>query len=95
MKERRFNLSFGAGRIVEEAEAACPDLSPVIQLLEFDDGTRALRFAHYHGPRFGRDPLVLKEDEIPAVREALAGAAQVRALLARLLAEPRTTRRRR
>lgn len=82
---RRFKLTFGEGRIVAEASAPCPDLTVVIQLLEFDDGARALRFAHYHGPRFGRDPLVLREEEIPAVRAALDDVPEVRALLSRLL----------
>lgn len=84
-REKRFNLTFGSGRVVEEAEASCADLNPVVQLLEFDDGRRALRFAHYHGPRFGRDPLVLREEEIPALREAVRDAPAVRALLRKLL----------
>jgi hypothetical protein len=79
---RPFSLHWGSGWIVEEATYAGPHHEPSIQLLQFDDGSLAVRFCYYdHAGRFQRNPLVLGPDEIAGLREALAGTPRLRALL--------------
>lgn len=87
---RRFTMSWGGGRIVEEASIRCPHWEPTIQLMEYDDGHRALRFAYYHGPRFGRGPMILDEVDLERMGRALAATPQLRAMLQRLVTAGRT-----
>lgn len=84
---RAANSWWGEGEVVEETFLPAPEpaAEPCLQLIRFADGRRAIRFAHYHGRRWGRDPLVVVEDEIEDLRKALREAPQLRALLGRLL----------
>jgi hypothetical protein len=47
--------------VIEETHLPVPEpvAEPCLQLVRFEDGKLGLRFAHYHGRRWGRDPLVL------------------------------------
>ena len=44
---RPFSLHWGNGRIVEEATYAGQHHQPSLQLLEFEDGSAAVRFCYY------------------------------------------------
>jgi len=87
---RKFSLHFGSGIVAEEATYSGEFHEPTIQLLEFQggemDGQVLLRFCSYtHKGSFMRDPLLLNEDDIAALREAIAGTPRIKALLQRLV----------
>lgn len=91
-KPKSFALHWGTGVIAEEVQITTEHHRPTIQLLEFTDGaakgTREIRFCFYdHRGRFQRSPLIVDEADIPALRSALAGAPELKRLLARLFAE--------
>ena len=88
---RKFSLHFGSGEVAEEATYDGEHHQPTIQLLDFQEGDAAgtvmLRFCSYN-PRgqFMRDPLLLSDDDLAALREALQATPRIRELLRRLLA---------
>ena len=79
---RPFALHWGSGRIVEEAAYDGQHHEPSLQLLEFEDGSLSLRFCYYdHAGRFQRSPLIVGNDEVAGLRNALAGVPRLRSLL--------------
>lgn len=83
---RPFSLHWGSGEIVEEAVAEGPYHNPSIQLLQFEDSSTALRFCYYsHDGRFQRSPLILGDDTIEGLRQAIAANPRLRALLRHLV----------
>ncbi|MDO8612214.1 MAG: hypothetical protein Q7R32_05245 [Dehalococcoidia bacterium] len=83
---RPFSLHWGNGRIVEEATHAGEHHQPSLQLLEFEDGSAAVRFCYYdHAGRFQRSPLIVSNDEIAGLKDALAAAPRLRSLLRELV----------
>lgn len=91
---RPFSMPWGNGEIVEEATAVGQYHEPAIQLLRYEDGSLSIRFAHYdHSGRFQRSPLMISTDTVAALRRSLATTPRLRALLAKLTAEPPKRRR--
>jgi len=89
---RPFTMPWGSGVVAEEASYGGEWHQPCIQLLEYMDGdavgTVSVRFCSYtHDGRFQRNPLMVGEDDIEGLREALQGAPRLRNLLRRLLEE--------
>jgi hypothetical protein len=87
---RKFSLHFGSGVVAEEATYSGEFHEPTIQLLDFTDGEAAgsitLRFCSYnHRGQFMRDPLLLSEADLEALREAVRQTPRIRALLQRLV----------
>lgn len=87
---RPFELHFGKGVIAEEATFSGEYHEPSIQLLDFTEGPAAgsssIRFCYYdHAGRFQRSPLLLADDQVDQMREALAGTPRLRELLRRLV----------
>ena len=83
---RPFSLHWGDGNIVEEAAYAGQHHQPSLQLLEFEDGSAAVRFCYYdHAGRFQRSPLIVSNDEIAGLKDALAAAPRLRSLLRELV----------
>ncbi len=79
---RPIALHWGSGHIVEEAAYDGQHHEPSLQLLEFEDGLLSLRFCYYdHAGRFQRSPLIVGNDEVAGLRNALAGAPRLRSLL--------------
>jgi len=79
---RPFDLHWGRGVIAEEATYVAEHHEPAIQLLEFEDGSLSVRFCYYdHAGRFQRSPLVVNNDEIEGMRNALAKTQRLRELL--------------
>jgi hypothetical protein len=79
---RPFSLHWGDGNIVEEATYAGEHHEPSLQLLEFADGSLAVRFCYYdHAGRFQRSPLIVNKDEVVGLRMALAGAPRLKSFL--------------
>ena len=84
---RPFSLHWGDGKIVEEASAEGPYHNPAIQLLEFEDGSLAMRFCYYsHDGRFQRSPLILDGEAVEGMREAVARNPRLKQLLTTLVA---------
>lgn len=83
---RPFSLHWGGGNIVEEAVVEGPHHNPSVQLMEFEDGALALRFCYYsHDGRFQRSPLILGDDTIDGLRQAISNNPRLKALLQRLI----------
>lgn len=87
---RKFSLHFGSGVVAEEATCSGEHHQPTIQLLDFQEGEAAgsvlLRFCSYnHRGAFMRDPLLMSESDIAALREALQKTPRIRELLRRLV----------
>ena len=87
---RPFSLHFGEGVIAEEATFEGPHHVPAFQLLEFTGGDAAghssIRFCYFNKTgQFQRSPLLLDEEGIDEMREALRATPKLRALLRRLV----------
>jgi hypothetical protein len=88
-RPKTFALHWGSGVIEEEVQIISRYHRPTIQLLRFTagvaSGTYEIRFCYYdHNGRFQRGPLIVGEDDLPALREALAKAPRLKTLLSGL-----------
>jgi hypothetical protein len=87
---RPFTMPWGKGNVVEEVGVDTEHSSElVIQLLRYDDlEGDTLRFCQYwEDGRFQRQPMMISEDLIPAMRKALDDAPQIKELLRQLVAD--------
>jgi hypothetical protein len=85
---RPFTMPWGGGSVVAEAGADTQYNELVVQLLEYDDPAlgRSLRFCQYWPDgRFQRQPMLLNERDIPALRDALHANPEVLSLLRALV----------
>ena len=81
---RPFTMPWGGGQVVEEAGVDTGHESEiVVQLLRYDeDGGEAIRFCQYWADgRFQRQPMMLSDHLVPAMREALKATPRIRELL--------------
>lgn len=78
---RPFHLPWGQGVIVEEVSIFRPHWEPTLQLLQYEDGSEALRFCYYHGPRFGRGPLILSAEDISDLKIAAEASPRIKNML--------------
>lgn len=88
---RPFQMPWSRGEIIEEAAYTGPYHEACIQLMRYDEGEAAgrlsMRFCSYdHSGRFQRNPLIVSEDAIAGLRDALKSTPQLRALLRKLVA---------
>lgn len=86
---RRFTMPWGDGEVVDEVGVDTDHNELVIQLLRYDElPGDTLRFCQYWlDGRFQRQPMMLHEDNVEALRDALKAAPDIRALLQRLVAD--------
>lgn len=82
---RAFTLPWGKGRITAEASIETPYNEPTIQLLEFDDGSRAVRFCICHQGDLLDKPAIVDEADLPRLRRALQQTPALVALLRQLV----------
>ena len=87
---RSFKYHWGSGEVAEEARVHGEHHVPTIQLLKYTEGPAAgsvsIRFCHYnHQGRFQRSPLLMSDEEIDMMRDALRGAPELRGLLRKLV----------
>lgn len=79
---RPFDLHWGRGVIAEEATYVGEHHEPSLQLLEFEDGSKSIRFCYYdHGGRFQRSPLIVSHTEIDGLSKALEATPKLREML--------------
>ena len=65
---RPFNLPWGRGQVIEEISIFRPHWEPTIQLLQYEDGSEALRFCYYIGTKFGRGPLIASPEDLLEIK---------------------------
>lgn len=82
---RPFKMPWGRGEIVEEVSIQAPHWEPTIQLMEYEDGSRALRFCYYSEGRFGRSPLMLGEEDLRRMAEAIGRSTAIRRLMRKMV----------
>jgi hypothetical protein len=87
---RPFEMHWGSGEIVEEASFSSEYHEPSIQLLEYQAGEAAgsfsIRFCTYnHAGRFQRSPLMIGDEDIEGLRQALLSTPRLREILQRLV----------
>lgn len=83
---RPFSFHWGSGNVVEEAWMVGEWHEPAIQLLEYDDGSLAVRFAAYsHHGAFQRSPLMVGPDELAGLKASIQECPRLRALLKELV----------
>ncbi len=82
---RPFTMPWGKGQITQEAQVLQHHWEPTIQLMEYEDGSKALRFCSYIRGRFNRNPMMLGEEDIEELRRDLDNAPEIKAFLARLV----------
>ncbi len=83
---RRFELPWGKGRITAEASIETPFNEPTVQLLEFDDGTRAVRFCLCHRGDMLDKPVIVDEADLPRLQREVQRSPALAALLKQLVA---------
>ena len=83
---RPFALHWGEGQIVEEAAFDGEYHQPSLQLLEFEDGSISVRFCYYdRASRFQRSPLIVGDDEVAGLQNALERTPRLRSLLKQMV----------
>lgn len=83
---RPFKLHWGEGQIVEEATHAGEHHEASLQLLEFEDGEIEIRFCYYNlAGRFQRSPLIVGQNEVAGLRDALTATPRLRSLLKQMV----------
>ena len=87
---RPFTMHWGSGLITEEARFEGEHHVPAIQLMEYTQGEAAgswsIRFCSFnHRGAFQRSPLMLNEENVEAMREALKKTPRLREILRRIV----------
>jgi hypothetical protein len=77
-------MPWGSGRIVEELTIQCPRWESTIQLMEYEDGARALRFCYYSEGHFGRGPMIPGEEDLERVGRAIERTKMIKTVLKRM-----------
>jgi hypothetical protein len=88
---RPFKMPWGSGQVVEEASVPTEYNELVVQLLRYDDPDipPALRFCQYWlDGGFQRQPMMISEINLGAMRDALRETPEIRALIAQLIEAP-------
>ena len=83
-------MHWGEGQIIEEARFEGEHAQPAIQLMRFDSGpaagTLTLRFCHFNQRgQFQRSPMMLNDEEIDRLGEAVKRTPEIRRLLLRIV----------
>jgi len=81
---RPFKMPWGKGMVIDEVSISSKYHEPTIQLLEFDNGDKLLRFCSYSHGRFSRSPLMIDEKDLRRLVKAAAKSKQIRKLMSKL-----------
>ena len=90
---RKFEFPWGKGVITEEASIRCTltanglneSWEPTIQLLEFENGDRALRFCVYSRGRLRRMPMILDDSQARALASEIKVNKNLKTVLENLI----------
>ena len=67
---RPFKMPWGTGMVIEEAYVTSKYHQPTIQLLQFNNGDKVIRFCSYNEGRFSRVPLMVDEKDLRRLGKA-------------------------
>ncbi len=81
---RPFKMPFGNGMVIKEASITSQYHEPPVQLLQFDNGNRAIRFCSYNKGRFSRSPLMIDEKDMRKLGSAIKKEKEISDLISRL-----------
>ena len=84
MIPRPFKMPFGNGMVIKEASITSQFHEPTVQLLQFDNGNRAIRFCSYNKGRFSRSPLMIDEKDMRKLGSAIKKEKEISDLISRL-----------
>jgi len=81
---RPFKMPFGNGMVVKEVSITSQYHEPTVQLLQFDNGDRVIRFCSYNKGRFSRAPLMIDEKDLRKLGSAIKKEKEISKLISRL-----------
>jgi len=81
---RPFKMPFGNGMVVKEASIISQYHEPTVQLLQFDNGDRAIRFCSYNKGKFSRSPLMINEKDLQKLGSAIKKEKEISKFISRL-----------
>ena len=81
---RPFKMPWGKGMVVEEASISSRYHEPTVQLLEFDNGHKVIRFCSYNEGRFSRSPLMIDEKDLKRLGKAIVKGKEIRKFIRKL-----------
>jgi hypothetical protein len=81
---RPCKMPWSNGLIVEEASINSKYHEPTIQLLKFDNGTKAIRFCSYNKGKFNRSPLIIDEKDLRKLQNVIKKKKEIHRLISKL-----------
>ncbi len=81
---RPFKMPFGNGMVVKEVSITSQYHEPTVQLLQFDNGNRVIRFCSYNKGRFSRAPLMIDEKDLRKFGSAIKKEKEIYKFISRL-----------
>ena len=70
--------------VIDEVSIHSQYHEPTIQLLEFDNGDKLLRFCSYSHGRFSRAPLMIDEKDLKLLGKAITKTKEIRKFISKL-----------
>jgi len=81
---RPFKMPWGNGMVVKEVSITSQYHEPTVQLLQFDNGERAIRFCSYNKGKFNRSPLMIDEKDLRKLGNAIKKEKEISKLISGL-----------
>ncbi len=81
---RPFKMPWGNGIVVKEVSITSQYHEPTVQLLQFDNGDRAIRFCSYNKGRFSRVPLMIDEKDLQKLGSVIKKEKEISKLISKL-----------
>ncbi len=81
---RPFKMPWGNGMVVKEVSITSQYHEPTVQLLQFDNGDRAIRFCSYNKGKFSRSPLMIDEKDLRKLGNTIKKEKEISKLISRL-----------
>ncbi len=81
---RPFKMPWGNGIVVKEVSITSQYHEPTVQLLQFDNGDRVIRFCSYNKGRFSRVPLMIDEKDLQKLGSVIKKEKEISKLISKL-----------
>jgi len=81
---RPFKMPFGNGMVVKEVSITSQYHEPTVQILQFDNGNKAIRFCSYNKGRFSRAPLMIDERDLQKLGSVIKKEKEISKFISRL-----------
>ena len=79
-----FKMPCGYAMVIDVYSISSQYHEPTIQLLEFDNGDKLLRFCSYSHGRFSRSPLMIDEKDLRRLGKAIVKGKEIRKFVSKL-----------